>query len=340
MRPIRLVSLGTFLPTNYVMGQEEVLDLLGYRSPLARRIFLNTGIKKRHFAMMPLGRSWQELREENPKVALELSLQAVNLCLDGRWSPKEIDLLVFCSVTDYNTPALGYRIAKALGLREDVAFTNIEGQGCQSLIPGIQRAYDFCVARGGIALVVNCEICSSTYFPSDENDLENVMTNSLFADGASAVLITSEDDNPEHPEILDFQSLYSPDCLDILGYTWVDGRLKCRLDRSVPERIPPLLNEAVRRLLSRNGLSVEDVSYWAIHPGGPAILRRVERLLGLTEEQTWASWVTLSEYGNVSSVTLALIAKKVRESYRGPGYAVGVTMGAGGSVEAMLCRFL
>lgn len=335
----KLLSIGFSVPDQFVLTQDQVLERLGYTSPLSRRIFHNTGIEKRHFVVDPLGLSWQELRELSRPLGLALSMKAVRSCLDGKYTGKDLGCLVYCSVSDYNTPALGYYIGRELCVRDDIEFVNLQGQGCQSALPGLKRAYEYFQANRRPAMVLNCEIGSTTFFPSDESDLENVVTNSLFADSATAVLV-GEDNDDHHPFILGFQSLYDPRYLDILGYTWVDGRLKCRLDRSVPEVIPPLFAEAVHRLLAKHELTLGDIRHWALHPGGPAILRKIEELLGLSEAETWASWETLRNFGNCSSATLAMIGKRVQETITDyEGYGVGVTMGAGGSIEAMCCSW-
>ncbi len=341
----KLLSIGFAVPDELVMTQDDVLKMLGYTSKRARRIFMNAGIATRHFAMNPVGKSWQQLRDAYRPAALKLSCQAVEHCMDGR-NLDDLGLLVFSSVTDYSTPALGYYIARELGLRRDVVFTNIQGQGCQSAVPGLRRATEFHHATGRTALVVNTEICSATFFPASEDDLENTVSNSLFGD-ASAAFLVGEDDNPRHPVIMDFESAYDPAALDILGFTWVDGRLKCRLDKSVPEVVPPLVKDAVTRLIRRHGATPGDVLHWAIHPGGPAVLRRIESLLGLTRSDTWASWDTMREVGNCSSATLAMIGKRVHElphphpptPVEHGQLAVGVTAGAGGSTEAVLLRY-
>lgn len=341
----KLLSIGFAVPDELVVTQDDVLTMLGYTGRRARRIFANAQITTRHFAINPVGKSWQQLRDAYRPAALKLSCQAVEKCLDGR-SLDDLGLLVFCSVTDYSTPALGYYIARELGLRRDLVFANLQGQGCQSAVPGLRRATEYYQATGLPAMVVNTEICSATFFPASEDDLENVVSNSLFGDASAAFLVGS-DDNPRHPVIVDFESAYDPAALDILGFTWVDGRLKCRLDRSVPEVVPPLVRDAVTRLLLRHGKTPADVLNWAIHPGGPAVLRRIETLLGLTPHDTWASWDTMREVGNCSSATLVMIAKRVHQLPNAlpptpvaqGQLAVGVTAGAGGSVESVLLRY-
>src|SRR5690606_14363189 len=53
------------------------------------------------------------------------------------------------------------------------------------------------------------------------------------------------------------------------------------LSRAVPDVLARHLEPAVDRLLLGNGLRREDVAAWAVHPGGPRILRTVEEALQL-----------------------------------------------------------
>ena len=332
----KLLSLGFAVPPGY-FTQDQALEMLGYTSSLSRRIFQNAGIGKRHFWVNPVGRSWQELCEEYEKGALDLSLQSAQKCLDGR-DTKSVGLIVFCSVSGYTCPAMSYPIARDLGLPTDVVHTNIGGQGCQASVPGLHRAYDFAVVTGKTGLVLSTEICSASYFPSSEEDIENTVCNAIFGDASSAALV-GYDDDPRHPEILDFESIYAPEHISLLGYKWVDGRLKAVLSKQVPVLVPPLIKQAVAALLNRNGLRVSDIEHWALHPGGKAVLENIEKELGLSREQTWASWEAMREFGNTSSATIGIIGKKVQKEGDKKGHIVAVSMGAGTGIEAALLRY-
>uniref|UniRef100_J3KVA6 Chalcone/stilbene synthase C-terminal domain-containing protein n=1 Tax=Oryza brachyantha TaxID=4533 RepID=J3KVA6_ORYBR len=67
-----------------------------------------------------------------------------------------------------------------------------------------------------------------------------------------------------------------------------------------------LLREAgLRDMLDSAGVDISDVDrnamFWAVHPGGRAILDKVEAALGLKPEKTGASRKVLAEYGNMGS---------------------------------------
>lgn len=338
----RILSLGTAVP-RFSATQHEIIEYLGFTSKVSESIFRNTGIERRYTYINPAtfhqDPSWQQLMEHYGHGVVELGAKAARDAL-GEIPLSAVGLLTFSSVTGYVCPAPSYALAAELGLSEDISHTNILGQGCQASVPNVQRAYEWLKCRGaGFALTTTVELCSCTYFPQhDESDLEWVVAASIFGDGASAAVLGYSDD-PRYPEIIDFESYFSKEYLDLLGYKWQDGRLKVILDRRVPEVVPPAMRRVTERLLGRNGLGYRDIKNWMIHPGGKAVLENIEKELGLSREQTWASWEVMRKYGNMSSATLGFIARAVQHRSPEPGYGIALTQGAGTAVNAMLLKW-
>ncbi len=332
----KIVSIGFAVPeASY--SQEEVLWMLGYTSPLSRRIFTRSGIDKRHLWTVPVrGESWQELCQEYQKGAIELSRKAVISCMDGR-PLSDIGCLVFGSCTGYTCPGISHHLARELGMPDNMVHANLLGQGCEAAGPSLARAVDHFMVHGTPALIVCCEICSCAFFNAPESDLENVVTNCLFGDAAAAMLVGS-DSEPNHPEVVDIQSYFDSRYMDYLGFRWVDGRLKCILNRDVPRASGILIDKAVARLLAKHGLSVPDIDFWAIHPGGVRVLEHIQASLGLSDEKLEPSYNVLREFGNVSSATVIILGKQLNQ-ITGPAWGVGVTMGAGFEVNTCLLRW-
>ena len=338
---VRLLSLGTATPPQ-TMTQSEALRALGYTSAKAARIFRETGIERRH-AWVPVDQmlkmSWQEMTVAYRQGAVALSVEAMRDALDT-WPITDIRGLTFCSVSGYTCPALSYEIAGRLGMREDLIHTNILGAGCQSAIPGLERAVDQVSRHGGKAAVINAEICSATYFPASEDDSENLVSNAIFSDAASCAIIGQSDDC-RYPEIVDFESGFRYEYVDLLGYKWQDGRLKVVLSPEVPRVMPALVAQTVERLLLRNHVAREQVGAWILHPGGKRVLLGMEEALGLERHQTEPAWQVMRDHGNCSSATVAMIGKYFGPTKRAPagGYGVACTMGAGGAVTAALLKW-
>lgn len=337
----RVISLGFAVPRHCVT-QEEALRYFGWKSPLTRNIFEQTGIAQRYSYIDPArfagGLSWQDLCDEYERGALELGVKAAHGALDSH-SVKDIGLITFASVSGFTVPSMSYPLAAALRLRGDVVHSDLLGMGCEAAAPSLERARDYVVVHPTEkALVLSVEICSATWYPASERDLEFVVCSALFGDAASAAIVGYSDE-PRHPQLIDFESFYSPDYVDLLGYKWQNGMMKVVLSRRVPDIVPPLIAQTVDRLLDRNDLRREDVRYWMLHPGGKAVLRKMEACLGLTRDQTRYSWEVMRDYGNVSSATLGIIGKYLQQQERPAGWGVAATMGAGTAVNAILCRW-
>ena len=334
MRP-KIISIGYALPENSY-SQGELFDLLGYRSPRIRRIFENSGIERRHLWTIPIGKSWQELTQEYQEAAIELSRRAILNCLDGRLL-NSFGCLIFSSCTGYTCPGISHHLARELDLPDNLVHANLLGMGCEASSPALSRAVDYVVVHKRPALLVSCEPCSCAYYPTPESDLENMVVNCLFGDAAAALLI-DYDDVPHHPEIYDLQSYFNKDYMDYLGFRWVDGRLKCMLDKDVPRASGILVREAVGRILKRNQLSVGDIDHWAIHPGGVRVIEEIQKALGLESDKLSLSYQVLREVGNVSSATVIIMGKQLNR-VQPPAWGLGITMGAGFEVGTCLLRW-
>lgn len=334
----RILSLGRAVPLKRIT-QDDALAVFGYSSPKARRIFRESAVATRHH-WVPADQltklSWQEQTEQYHAGAVALSVQSIDEALCG-YRRSDVRSLTFCSVTGYTCPSLSYEIAGKLGLREDVVHSNLLGQGCEAAVPGLERAVDTVRGRGGLAVTVATEICSATYFPSPEEDWERLVANAIFAD-ASAAAVVGESDDLRYPEVIGFESCFKPEYLDLLGYAWEEGRLKVVLSPEVPRIVPPLIRATVDRLLDRYNVSREQIGTWIIHPGGKHVLQQIERVLGLSRQHTQHSWDIMRDFGNCSSATIGLIAKRAHRDAT-PGYGVLCSMGAGTAIGTALLKW-
>ncbi|ONK59138.1 uncharacterized protein A4U43_C08F3380 [Asparagus officinalis] len=97
--------------------------------------------------------------------------------------------------------------------------------------------------------------------------------------------------------------------------------------------------------MERAGLTDYNEMFWAVHPGGPAILNRLESHLGLREEKLRASRRALREYGNVSSNTVFYVIENMIEELKEKGkkgeeWGFVLAFGPGITFEGILVRSL
>ena len=114
-----------------------------------------------------------------------------------------------------------------------------------------------------------------------------------------------------------------------------------RLDASGQTVIPGLINGHAHlrpwldHWLAGQGLALPEVETWAVHPGGPRILRAVLASAGLQPAQIDLSTEVLSQFGNMSSATILFILERLR-SRAGSGPCLALGFGPGLTVEAAL----
>jgi len=247
--------------------------------------------------------------------------------------------------TGYECPSIVHWLAKDLGFAPDTCYASILGMGCEGGFPALRRAYDYVVAHNKPALAVSCEICSVDFFPEDgahpdvTNDYELLRANAIFGDGASAVLLGFDDDW-RHPYLLDFESYFDPNNMHHLGFTWEDGRLRVLLSKLVPKIAPLGAKVVIDKILQRNRLSIDDIQWWVIHPGGRAVLDNIRDLIGLPEEKLSLSREALATYGNCSSSSIGIVGKLLMGKEIKPNdYIIVVSIGAGLAAGATLLRF-
>lgn len=110
-------------------------------------------------------------------------------------------------------------------------------------------------------------------------------------------------------------------------------------EMSLSKQVPHLIREHVRPWLSRwlagQGIAVEAVASWAIHPGGPRILEAVEEGLHLNPKQTDVAREVFADYGNMSSPTVLFILQRLMQR-NAPTPCLALGFGPGMAVEAAL----
>ena len=112
------------------------------------------------------------------------------------------------------------------------------------------------------------------------------------------------------------------------------------LSRDVPRHIEANLAAAVAGFLAPRGLAVEDVAWWAVHPGGPRVIESAAEALGLPGEAVRHSQAVLFARGNMSSTTVPHIwaAMQADDAVRAGDLVVSLAFGPGLTVAMSLMR--
>ena len=187
-------------------------------------------------------------------------------------------------------------------------------------------------------LIVCIELCTLHF--QKENTLDNWVANSLFSDGAAAVIV----ENSLHTSVessLQLQSFYSefvPEAHDEMGWYVGNMGFEMKLTSKVSKLIKHHIKPITESLLSKAGLSFEEIGAFAVHPGGKKILEAAEVALEIPRAANRFAYDTLREFGNMSSATILFVLKKMMDDKEAaPGEKIlGFAFGPGLTVEALL----
>src|SRR5699024_10341372 len=119
-----------------------------------------------------------------------------------------------------------------------------------------------------------------------------------------------------------------------IGDTGFDMVLSCY----VPDLIKKNLKESTRRLFENHKITREQIDYWAIHPGGRAILDKIQQNFELHDDQLDASREVLANYGNMSSATVLFVLAELLKHSKPDNEASVLSMafGPGLTIESAL----
>lgn len=251
------------------------------------------------------------------RAAHEMAVKVTRQALDDAhgFAAQDITHVVFASCTGFANPGPDFHIIRELGLRGDVQRYTLGFMGCYAAFPALRMAAQFCEAdAAAVVLVVCLELCTLHMQIDDKPD--NILANSLFADGAAAVLVSRRPPFKNRPAyaLRGFTSALLPAGEAEMAWDIGNEGFNIVLSSYVPEIIGANVRHLANDLLRRHELSLEHIQEWAVHPGGRAILDKVEQGLGLSSEALASSRSVLADYGNMSSATVLFVLKDLLEN--------------------------
>ncbi|CAN0875581.1 Naringenin-chalcone synthase [Linum grandiflorum] len=249
---------------------------------------------------------------EVPKLGKEVATKAIE-----EWGqPKsKITHLIFCTSTGVDMPGADYQLTKLLGLNSSVIRTMMYHQGCYG-----------------------------------DDDFATLVCHALFGDGASAVIVGSDPiPKVEKPlfELIHGAQTIVPDSEGAIVGNSREVGLTYQLRRDVPNLVGDNIEKCLSDAFKPLGISDWNSLFWVAHPGGPAILAKVEEKLMLKPEKLEASRRVMAKYGNMWSGTVLFVLDEMRNksaeqgwntSGEGLEWGVLLAFGPGLTVETLVLR--
>ena len=330
-------------------------DKLG-NPALMRRIQRHTGVEGRYLSL-PLHAytklaTWGETNNLWIQTAVELGKQAVCRALNcAGLAPRDLDAFFFTSVTGISSPSIDALLINRMGLSPNIRRIPMFGLGCVAGAAGISWAADYVKARPSqLVVLLSVELCSLT-LQREDLSVANLISASLFGDGAAAVIVAGEECQlPDvvsgglelaGPRVLATRSVFYPQTEDMMGWAISEKGFRIILSREVPNLVRQRLGGDVDAFLSEAGYLRRDIRSWVLHAGGPKVLGETQASLGLEDGQLDASWDCLRKTGNLSSASVLLVLEEVMKSRRPEPGTLGLlaAMGPGFCSELVLLRW-
>ena len=219
--------------------------------------------------------------------------------------------VVTVSCTGFQAPGVDDHLVRALALPATTERYHLGFMGCYAAFPALRMARAFCLADpAAVVLVASVELCTLHLDPSRE--LDSILATSVFADGAAAALVTAVAAPDAREDALQLEVLASATTLtqggkQDMAWTIGDHGFEMVLTSYVPRVLEAEAETAVAPLLRAGAVSLDEIDAWAVHPGGRAILDRVEAGLRLPATAMAASREVLATAGNMSSASVLFV---------------------------------
>lgn len=313
---------------------EVLRQVYGERFPEIQRYltsFSNAQIKSRYSAV-PLDwfyedHGWKERSEVFKSSALSLARQSVDQVLENAFlKPKDIDAIITVSTTGIMTPSIDAYLLDFMDFRDEVLRVPVFGWGCAGGLLGLILAHELLQShRMNNVLLLCIEMCTLS-FSKDGLTAKDVVSNSLFSDGAAAAIVSSE--KPSGLKLSSFLKHRWPDSISIMGWDIGDQGLNVVFSEKIPKIVKDEFPKVLTKFLGQNDRNLKDYKHFLAHPGGPRIIEYLEKSYGLSEGAMNETRNVLRDYGNMSSPTVLFVLDEFMKSQK-QGRALVSTLGPG-----------
>lgn len=335
--PVYLQQIETLVPENAYSQEFASAQMNSWldgdrQRRLASRVYRNSGIETRHSVLAdfrpgavdplfkigldgkPVEPGTRERNERFARDARRMSVEVARRVIERcpGLTAADVTHVITTTCTGFANPGPDYYIVREIALRSSTQRYALGFMGCYAALPALRMAWQFCQAdASAVVLVVPVELCSLHL--RFEDAMDSLLANAIFADGAAAAVVSTREPSVGQNayRLGGFASALIPAGEADMAWRIGDKGFEITLSSYVPDLIGANIRSLIEPVLEAGGLQVADVGRWAVHPGGKAILDKVQSELELTPEHIQASREVLRRYGNMSSATSLFVLKEL-----------------------------
>lgn len=329
----------------------RLIDTAAYHSGIENRYIVipdgddNSNEKFYSHAHNPIKPGTKARMDEYERWSKQLSEKAVGDLLNKNdFDPSAIKRLITVSCTGFFAPGLDYYLMKTFNILCDAQRTNIGFMGCAAAITGftsiLESLNQLKEDHHSAALMVSVELCSLHL--QTEPSRDNILSNIIFADGCAAALFSNSPEyrQPGKLDLLETHTTLFDNSAEYMGWKIGNFGFEMMLSSELPNIILEQAVPALISILNKAGIEKQSVSYWALHPGGRAILDAMQMGLKLSDEQMESSRYVLKNFGNMSSATILYVIKNIIDTrkIRKDELLCAVAFGPGLTMEVAILK--
>jgi 3-oxoacyl-[acyl-carrier-protein] synthase-3 len=310
MHDVRITGLGSYLPKT--MHTNETLPALD--PPMSVADMNRVGVLRRGWAADDEG-------------VCEMAVRAARTALaEADVTPEALDFIVLANWTERRyVPDYAPLVQRALGATR--AFAYDVCCACSGFVYALAMAHGFLQSpRYGRGLVVASDRSTRHVRPGSRGTL-------VFGDGAGAMIV--ERDADHGGRLIDYELRTDGSHNDIMD-VGPDGYLRSHIaQKDLNALAGRSIGEVSRSLLSRNGLSLDEVRWIVPHSGTAGVQAMVAENLGVSTDKILTN---LPAVGNVTtaSIPAALVEFVERGTIRRGDLILSASVGLGWQYVAML----
>jgi predicted naringenin-chalcone synthase len=238
--------------------------------------------------------------------------------------------LIVTSCTGFSAPGIDLALVEHCGLSTGIERTMVGFMGCYAAVNALKLARHIVRSQPDArVLTVNLELC--TLHLHETQDLEEILSFLLFADGCAAALVSAD---PVGVRLESFHATLVPQTRELIRWNIREQGFDMVLSGAVPGAIRTALSSSRDAILG----GANDIELWAIHPGGRTVLDAVEQAFALPNDALSASRAVLSDYGNMSSGTVMFVLDRLMREGRAGARGCAMSFGPGLVAETMMFR--
>lgn len=304
---------------------------------------------------------------------LTSSLKTAKEALDlAGLQPSDITGLLYV-VPGLTAPHPAYYLGASLGLNDDLDYMFYTAGGCVFGMAGFARCFDHLTLHPeGACLLTSVELNSGIFSGGLQHVIKDaqkrefdgfagrfkgqLITAALFGDLTTSTVILG----PRHPKrfstslhsltgktflpaIVDHTCIALPNTQEHVGMQLFDEGYMGYLTPKLIKSASQALADTTNRILKKHKIAKEDVRNWVIHPGGPQIIKRLQSLLDLSDNDIEICGEVYKELGNVAACTAIEIMRRTIER-RSDGakdgdWVIGLAAGYGVVAQCVLFRW-